>query len=183
MTLRDVGLRIASDAERVVLRLHERLRQGDLTRPQFEALAAAAIARANARAITAADLAVVAAIAAALGEARPPAGIEVDNDQQRLRDAVRSVLDADVASALTVTEAVESTELRLARVARAEPLSMVQTALVLAMGAQQVSGWRRVTGPDPCPLCRQWADDVVRPPTVRMARHHGCSCMAQPVFS
>lgn len=180
MTLRDAMLKLADRAEVEILTLHQRYRGALITRDTFVVLAAAAIARANARAVSLGDLAVAAALLRVTGAAVAPAGITIENDQKRLRDAVTVILDADIASADTSEAVLESVDARLTRIARAEPLSMVQSALVTAMAAQQVEGWTRQTGPDPCPLCTAWADGVVRPTTVRMARHHGCSCIAVP---
>ena len=180
MTLRSALIRVAERSEKELLSLHGSFRSGRITEATFIALAAAAIARANARAVAVADLGIAAAILQATGESVGPVGVVLESDQRRLRDAVRSILTAEIASVDTETDLQESTAARLGRIGRAEPLSMAQTAMLTAMASQGVEGWTRQTGPDPCPLCVSWADGKVRPPTTRMARHHNCSCVARP---
>lgn len=56
-----------------------------------------------------------------------------------------------------------------------------RTAQRDAMDVQQdVDGWRRMAGSNPCPMCRELADGSVLPPSVDVAAHPSCSCIATP---
>lgn len=160
-------------------------RRDRITEEQFVAAAAAAIARANARATTLADIALAAAIAQQLGRAPAPLGLlpeEQHVDQVRLRNAVGAVLAADIATASTAEDLDRSRALRLARIARDEPAGTASAAMTRAMQERRVPGWTRVLSANACPLCQSLADGEVRPPTVQMARHTSCSCVQQPVL-
>lgn len=181
MSLRDVLDRLTAKAEAEVLALWERHQAGAITRSSFVTLAAAAIARSNARGTAVGDLAVAAAVMAQLGRPAAPVGLPVADDQPRLRKAVTSVLDDDPAYPDTADELAASQSLRLARLARAEPANATQDAVGEAMRRHPVKGWTRGLSAKACPLCRSLADGVMRSPDTRMARHAGCSCVQQPV--
>lgn len=172
--------RLSDRTEAQIIKLWRRHVDGEFDVDRFIVLAAAVVARSNARAATTADLALTATIARQLGRMVGPVGIVDTSDQQVLRAAVRKVVDTEVQA--ENEELAESREVRLARLARNEPLVTATKAMGAAMAARGITGWIRKTDPDPCPLCVSWADGVVRPPTVPMARHIGCSCIQQPVL-
>lgn len=181
MSLSVVVARLLAANETAVLALWARHLAGDLDEATFVVLAAAEIDRANARAVTAADAAVAAVLTAQLRRPVPPVGFPVATGQPRLREAVRTVLADPVDYPQTVDELAESRAVRLGRLARAEPAGAAQNAVHEVMQRQPVQGWRRAVNAGACPLCRRWADGKVRRPTVRMARHIGCSCIQQPI--
>lgn len=184
MALTDVVARLLATSETAVLALWERHLAGEFGEDEFVTLAAAEIARHDARATTAGDLAVAVAVTAQLGRGVAPVGLPIVDHQSRLRDAVRTVLRADVDYPATAVEAAMSRASRLGRLARAEPASAAQSAVQVAMERQpMVRGWRRKTDSSPCALCRKWADGKVRPTGMRMNRHTGCSCVQQPVVT
>lgn len=177
---------LAAASEHDVLVLWRRRLAGELSEPAFTRLAALVVARSNLRAVMLADLALTAALMHHLADVVHPLGLQptdAEIDAARLGAAVGTVLAAEIKSVSTAEELVESRRVRLARLARAEPLSTTQDALGRAMTERDVAGWTRETSAKPCPLCTQWADGQIRPPTVRMARHTGCSCVQQPAFT
>lgn len=183
---RDRLAELTDATRRQIDRLWSRHVDGDISREQFVTLAAAVIAQANVRATSLADLALAAALTMSLRRATPPLGLVPDEahiDQSRLRHAVREVLDADVVTAANRAELVASQAVRLGRIARDEPPGTASAAMTTAMREREVSGWTRVTDVKPCPLCQEWDDGQVRPPTVQMARHTGCGCTQQPVVA
>lgn len=171
---------MSSRTEAQIVELWRQHLDGEFDLDRFVVLAAAVVARSNARAATIADLALAATIARQLGRSVGPVGIVETSDQDVLRDAVRKVVDTEVEA--EGDDLAESRESRLARLARNEPLMTATKAMGAAMAARGITGWVRRTDVDPCPKCIEWADGVVRPPTVRMARHIGCSCIQQPVL-
>jgi hypothetical protein len=178
MALRDTVVAIGDSSERQVVGLW----RSHTDEARFVAVAAALIARHNMRAVAAADLGIAAALAVQLRRPVAPLGLMIGvDDIDRLRGSVRTVLDTEVSSAATAEELFDSRAARLGRLARAEPFTRAQDTFTTAMQRHGVRGWRRVTSAKACPLCLSWADGVVRPATVRMARHTGCSCVAQPV--
>jgi hypothetical protein len=76
---------------------------------------------------------------------------------------------------------VEEPRIRIGRMAHAIPLSEWRSGRTEAMVRQEVRGWTRATGPDPCPLCTSLADGAVLPPDAQMIEHPGCSCVQQVV--
>ncbi len=181
MTLRDVLSRLTATTEAAIHDLWRKHQDGYLNEEMFTALAAAAIARANARAVTAGDVSVAIALTIQLGRAVAPVGLTPRDESERLGAAIGTVLAADVAYASTVDEQAESKALRLGRLATAEPVSAAQGAMTEAMQRQPVEGWTRGLSRGACPLCQSWADGEVRPAGVEMASHPGCSCVPQPV--
>lgn len=154
---------------------------GDLDQAHFIPRAAAAIARANARATVLADYSLAAALMVQLRKPVRPVGLRIPADQDRLRDSVRTVLTDQVDYVTTPAEQASSIELRLRRLARAEPSRTAQRAMTEAMKQQPVEGWIRGLSANPCELCVSWADGEVRPPWVEMAQHATCACIQEPV--
>lgn len=183
MPLRDVLGDLADATRSRVLALWASHEAGTIDRGEFVDAAAAAIAAGNERAAATADVALAVMLARRLDDDAGPAGVaRPDGDADRLAGAVDEVLDADIDTATSDEELRASRESRLGRLAAAEPLAAGQDAFMAAMAARRVSGWVRVTDPDPCPLCATLADGRVRPPTVQFARHPGCGCIQRPVM-
>lgn len=152
----------------------------------FDTLAAALVVRANVRAAQLADLALVAEYRRQLRQAVAPLGLAPDElqiDEDRILAALTATLDDDPIDLTDDAELAASRRARLTQVARAEPLVTVSTAMHAAMSERKVPGWVRLPDSNPCPACSRWADGVVRPSTVRMARHRGCACIQQPVLA
>lgn len=171
----------ASQAE--VLTLWDAHLAGRIDEETLVVAVAAVIDRYDARATTVADWAMAVAVGAELGRAVAPVGLPILSSQTRLRDAVRTVLAADIASATTPEQMATSRAARLARLARADPAGTAQDAAGLALQRHPVRGWVRTTSGRACRLCRGWADGIVRPATVRMIRHTGCGCSPRPVVA
>ena len=179
MALRDRLRDLAGDAESDVVGLFDRWQGGGLTETEFVRAAAAAIARANARAIRTADRAAAIQLSRLLRREVEPLADDVDDPRDRLTDSVSTVLAEDPDIAETPQELAESRRRRLGRLARNEPLERGSEAFAAALVASRV-GWTRATGPDACPLCETWDDGQVRPAYVSMPRHPNCSCVRRP---
>ena len=175
---------LASASEAAVLALWARADSGALTDDQFVTLAAAEVARRNARAVGLADAAVAMAVTARTGVPAAPVGLPIIDHQTRLRASIRKVLAEDIVFVESAREKYESIAGRLGRLARAEPARVAQSSMQQAMKQHPpVSGWVRGLSAKPCPLCRSWADGKTRSADIPMNRHAGCSCVPQPVVS
>lgn len=154
---------------------------GVITLNQFRSYAAAVIVQANAAGVTIADLGLAADLTRNLGRVTPPLGVQPNSnqlDQTRVEAAIDTVLDMEPDE---VSDLSESRRLRLAQVARSEPLLTVATTVTAGMVARNLPGWVRQVDADPCPKCIAWADGVVRPAGTPMRRHNGCACIQRPV--
>lgn len=159
--------------------------RGELTAAEFRRLAATAVAAANARGVTLADLGVTAEVIRQLRRPTRPLALRptaAQLDQRRIARDIDRILDKHPAIADTPERLAESREDRLSAWAASEPLLTVATTVGIAMTRRRVGGWTRRLLGDSCPLCIGWADGVVRSPTTRMARHPGCDCIQQPQF-
>lgn len=173
MSYHDTLNRLAENVQADVLAAFEAWQAGALTRDQFIELTAALIARANARAVALADLALASTLTVELGQVRPTVGVTAPDDQGRLRGAVTTLVVA--AAAVDVTA-------RLSRLATAEPAAAAQIAWVDGMGQwDDVEGWIRQLDADACELCQSWATDTVFPTTTKMLHHPGCQCTPKPI--
>ena len=148
---------------------------GKLTADQFVQVAALVVSRANARAVTLADMALAAALSVELGVAHPAAGVMPVADQERLRDGLRTLVAAHAAGDDVVA--------RVERFAAAEPMAAAQRGWRDAMAEfDAVEGWVRQLDGDACELCQKWAgSDEVFPKTMTMNHHTGCQCTPKPV--
>lgn len=169
----DALTRLAAETERAALALLA----GDLDSDRLAGVLAALIARANARGHYLSETALAGYLARMLGV--PPrvvaAGLPVApqaTDLDRLASAAAVALaDPDRAG------------VRVARLARAEPLQTAQAAMSRAMDERdEVAGWRREPEPDACEPCRNLAGDAVLPTSMPMWHHPGCVCTQQPVL-
>jgi hypothetical protein len=180
---RDGVGRLADQTEKQIRALFVRYEQGRMDRDAFVALAAALLATARARGVALADLTLTAGVIRALGEVDAPLGLTPpEEDTERLQTSVSSVLDADVKTAETPEQKSESIANRLGRLGRDSPVEAAVWALSLAATRRNVGGWVRETDRDPCKVCQNLADGVVRPFSVMMKRHTGCACVPQPVL-
>lgn len=172
--------RLSASTQRDVGVLWARHTRGNLSRPQFVALAAARIAAADRRAATLADAALVAQLMAALREPVAPLGLEAANaDQARLAGALVTVIDAPVQAE---GEALDlSVRSRVERLAGNEPLVTAAVAMRegMTLRSDVVRGWTRSTSPGACELCTGWSSGGPFPPQAVMARHPGCTCVQQ----
>ena len=178
--------RLAAQAAAQVDALWARHVAGDLPLPSFRSLAAAVIVRANAAGVNVGDLGLAAELTRNLGRPVSPLGIRPDAvqvDHARVAAAIDTVLEADPQTATNAVELADSRRLRLSQVARSEPLLTVAATVQSGMISRGIPGWVRQVDADPCPKCVAWADGVVRPASVPMARHNGCACIQQPVLS
>lgn len=179
MALRDRLRDLSSEAQSDVFALFDRYEGGGLTREQFVAAVAAVIARADGRAVRVADRAAAIQMSRLLRAQVAPEPTELEDQRPRLRDAVTTLLDERPEVATSAALLAVSQRKRLGRLARAEPLQRGQEAVQANLERREV-GWVRATGPDPCPLCQEWDDGEVRPASVPMPHHTGCSCVQRP---
>jgi hypothetical protein len=152
---------------------------------QFLRLASLVVARANAAGVVLADLGVTAEAVRQLRRTLPPLGLRPDPvqlDQARIQLALTRIIGADIDTADTPAELAASRRARVSRFGADEAHLTLATATQRALIARQ-AGWIREVDADPCPICIDLADGVVRPPTVRMARHRGCACIQAPKFT
>lgn len=180
---RDGVTRLANQTEKEIAALYARLEQGSIDRDTFVVLAARVIARARARGVSLADLALAAEAIRQIGEASGPLGLTpLDGDRERLEGSVASVLDERPDHIDDRERLRESQRARLARLARDSSAEAATWGMRLAMIERGVRGWVRETDADPCPVCTNLADGVVRSPRVTMLRHTGCACVQRSVF-
>ena len=159
---------------------------------------AAAINRANAAAVTLADVWLSVQIEELAGQPVPTVGVLPVDNSERLTKAATTVLD-DAASysrqkSVTPDQPAESEilanepvapEPRLERLARAEVFETAQQATLDAMQKQPlVDGWVRHMDADPCQLCRWWwREGRIWPKAHPMPRHKGCNCTPHVVLT
>ena len=176
MSYRARARKLAAESEKEAL---DALDRTPFQQPRWEVARAApfvgaVIARHCAKAVGLADVALTAMLRKETGRALPTIGLGLpDGEVDRLISAVETVLDD-----------ANDPRPRLGRLARAEPLQAGRRAFHDAMKRRGIPGWtRRTGGTDVCPLCQQLDDGSVLPPTVPMATHPGCSCVATPVLT
>jgi hypothetical protein len=178
---RDGVARLAARTERELQALYGRYEAGLLSKEQFVALAAALLTRARIQGVGLADLALTAEAIMQLREPTAPLGLTVpDGDNGRLQRSVGSVLTVEVqAEGDDFRRSIKDRLLRLARDSAAEA-----AVWAYGVGMQQrgAKGWVRVTDRDPCKVCQNLADGVVRSPSVVMKRHTGDMCVQSAVF-
>lgn len=181
---RDAVGTLAARTEREAVVLFDRYQKGDIGRDRFVALAAAVLARARAKGVALADLTLAAEIVRTLRRRTAPLGLTPpEDDTPRLQRSVATVLDQDVASASTPEELRGSQEARLGRLARDSAAEAAVFGLRLgALTRGLDGGWTRETDLNPCPVCTNLADGVVRSWTVTMKRHTGCACVPRASF-
>ena len=164
-TLHELG----QETERQILALW-RLVPGELDPADFDELAAVIIATASAQGAALAELSLVAVIDAQTGAVAPLTAATMPAhhlDTDRLVRALR-----------TARESSGDPIMRLARLARSEPVESSQRAYSRALAESPVvEGWYRGLDADPCQLCRWWhRDGRVWPKSHPMPTHTGCEC-------
>lgn len=173
MTYRDTLKGLSADAERQAVGIFDRFSSGDLDFDTAVAVLAAVVAKANARAVALADLALAATLMRQLRRPvatiglLPPAG-----DAERLHKA-----------ATTLLSITDVTPARVARLARVEPLTAASTAYSEAVKkSPHVTGWRRGTHGTKCQLCNWWSrGGQVWSAETPLQTHKGCTCTQIPV--
>lgn len=179
MSFRDRLRDLADESQREVQGLFDRFQGGGLSREQLVAAVAAVIARADGRAVRVADRSAAIQLTRLYRREVPTSGEAIEDQRPRLRDAVTTLLDEQPEIATTAGLLAASQRKRLGRLARNEPLQRGQER-VQQMFARNNAGWTRAIGGDACPLCNDWDDGKVRPASVDMPRHTGCSCVQVP---
>lgn len=179
MSLRSRLRDLSDESQTAVLDLFDRWQAGGLTEAQFTAAVAAVIARANGRAIRTADRAAAIQLSRLFRRQVRPSADELPDMRSRISDGVTTLLAERPQIATTAALLAVSQRQRLARLARNEPLQRGQEK-VQEMFGRHDAGWTRAVGGDACPLCQRWDDGEVRPASIPMPRHTGCSCVQVP---
>lgn len=181
---RDAVGNLAARTEREVVALFGRYQKGVIDRSRFVALAAAVLARARAKGVALADFALATQIVRTLGERTAPLGLTPPSeDTEKLQQSVTTLLNEDIISASTPEALRESQAVRLGRLARDSAAEAAVFGFML--GARERSlkgGWTRETDLNPCQVCSNLADGVVRSWNVTMKRHTGCACTPRASF-
>lgn len=167
--------RLADQTRATVVALWARQTAGEITSAQFRTLAAAAVAQANTAGVTLADVGLAAEVTRHLRRSVAPLGLtptDVQVDQDRM------ARDIDRITARTLEP-----EDQLGDWASSEPHLTVAATVQRAMPRHGIERWTRGLSGGSCPKCTGWADGVARPTSVPMARHVGCDCIQQPVFT
>lgn len=181
---RDAVGSLVSRTEREVTTLFRRYQAGELDRPRFMALASAVLARARVQGVALADLALTGAIIRALGQRATPLGLTPpEGDAERLRESVATLMGQEIDYAGTPEQLQRSQGLRLARLARDSAAEAAVFGFALGARERRIDGgWTRETDMNPCKVCSNLADGVVRSWSVQMKRHTGCACVPSPAF-
>lgn len=168
---------LASSTERDMAGIYAGIVAGTLSTADAITAIALVVNRANARATGLGDLYVSQAIEEAIGEATPSIGILPVDHSERLLKAAETIL---------VEPPTDATpeDVRLARLARCEPLEVAQKTVTEAMIAHPlVEGWVRQMDADPCQLCQWWSrGGRVWPKQHPFQSHKGCNCQPRIVL-
>lgn len=164
MTYADTTDRLADASEKDLLTLYRAL-----DREAFTVAAARVLARYNARATTLADLSL------ALTTRGLPVGLIPADETARLELSFRTLTER------IDNDAPEIAEAKVARIARAEPLSTGRRAYrdaALRRGLE--GGWTRAAAGNACDFCKRLADGTVLSWETSMADHPSCNCVQVP---
>jgi len=176
-------LRLADGLRDRLARLWASYEADRLALADFRSLAAVAVAQANQAGVQLADIGLAAEVTRQIRRPTAPLGLRptpVQTDQRRILRDVDRIIESVPA---TVENLSASRGTRLGDWGRTEPLLTVATAVQTGMTRRGAEGWVRQVDADPCPLCVQLDDGVVRSTSVRMARHPGCGCVQSPIFN
>lgn len=167
---------LAAAAQSQALAVYAAYQAGRLTRAEAVSVIAAVINGANASAVALADAGLSVQIEYATGQPAPATGITPTDAAERLQKAVDSILDE---------EQPDNTQMRIERLARAEPLEAAQNATIDAIQHQPlVEGWTRQMDADPCQLCRWWwREGRIWPKEHPFQSHKGCNCTPKVVLA
>jgi hypothetical protein len=181
---------LAAAAQSQALAVYTAYQAGRLTRDQAVTLIAAAVNQSNAAAVSLADAGVSVQIEHATGQPTPATGIFPTDDADRLEKAVHTIFDEDQPAAGEAAPEGEQppppdTQMRIERLAHAEPLEAAQNATVDAIQQQPlVEGWTRQMDADPCQLCRWWwREGRIWPKDHPFQSHKGCNCTPKVVLA
>lgn len=169
MTYTDTLAALAASTEESVVALYERFLAGELTEAEFVELATAALAVAEARGASLADVALATTLSVQRGTAVATVGLAATVTRSLARQVITEALldPGDVTEALRVN-------------VRAETLAAAQDAYGEGMRQQGVDSWTRVLNSGACALCHDLAGDVL-PAKAEMYHHKGCGCTQRPV--
>ena len=154
MSYQGVVERIREDTKRKVMAAWRMYGTGQITRRQFEQLAAAILGQAGVKAAAVADVSVSLELSALNRRLEATAGVLPK--RRTYLDAVETILD----------DTDHDTIMQLKRLALNAPLEAAQTAASTAISQSGASGWVRQMDPDPCQLCR-WCSSCSRADTRR----------------
>lgn len=115
----------------------------------------------------------------------PPPGTP-EYEQWKIDSPVPEIDSDDYTHMPPIWEAEpDNAEMRLERLARAEPLEAAQQAAHTAMQSHDlVEGWTRQMDADPCQLCRWWwREGRVWPKEHPFQSHKGCNCQPTVVLA
>lgn len=157
---------------------------GKLTRAVAVAGIAGRINLANAKATALADYFLAAQITALSGEPTPAVGVVPVDDSKRLTKAVETTLSEPLGTPEQSKPSDDTTEKRLTRLARSEPLTTAQAATTEAMTKQPlIEGWIRELHEGACELCVWWwREGRVWPKSHPLQSHPGCLCSQRIVL-
>ncbi|AWG51484.1 hypothetical protein DDT48_20160 [Mycobacteroides abscessus] len=197
---------LATSTERQALAIYAELQADRLPPSETTLLLAALINRANASAVSLADVWLAVQIEEQTGQPVPTVGVLPVDDSERLAKAVNTVLSEgnggqsvvnagqkqagvsdDRANHLPdagqMADQTNAPDMRLQRMARGEVFEAAQRATHDAMQKQPlVEGWVRHMDADPCQLCRWWwREGRIWPKSHRMPTHKGCNCQPRIV--
>ncbi|GAA4294683.1 hypothetical protein [Mycobacterium paraffinicum] len=172
---------LAATTATQALTVYAAYQAGQLTRDQAVALIAAIVNQANAAAVSLADAGLSVQIEHATGSPAPATGITPTDAAERLHKAVDTILDEQQPD----PEQPDSTQMRIERLARAEPLEAAQNATIDAMQKQPlVEGWTRHRSPGCCLLCTWWwREGRIWPKEHPFQSHKGCNCTPKVVLA
>lgn len=195
---------LAASAEREVLAVYADMLSGRIPPNTGTVLIAAAVNRANATAVSLADVWLAVQIEELAGQPVPTVGVLPVDSSERLLKAATTVLQTSQSAmfsdpssnsrqeSVTADQGTETENLantpdmrRLERLARSEVFETAQQATHDAMQKQPlVEGWVRHMDADPCQLCRWWwRDGRIWPKAHPMPRHKGCNCQPKVVLA
>jgi hypothetical protein len=166
--------RFAQRVEDDLVALHNRLDVGELTMPDFVALATVLLVRARAAGVAVADLALAAELSVLLGRAVPALGLPVP-------DELLTTAHAAVEDTVTSPQYQVNAAAAVAVLGRSQALEAVQDAYTEGLRERRVPAWTRVLNGGACGLCADLAGDVL-PGHAEMYHHKGCGCSQRPIM-
>jgi hypothetical protein len=180
---------LSADTVAQVLVVYAAFQAGQITQAEAEAIIATIVNQANAVALSLADVALAVQIEVATGLVTPPVGVLPVDSTDRLVKAVNTILvDQPVVEPEQPEpepDRPDPAEMRLERLARAEPLEASQDGSLEAMQEQpRVEGWTRQMDADPCQLCEWWwREGRIWPKEHPFQKHKGCNCQPKIVVA
>ena len=173
MSYREIVVKLGEATVEKVLAVFGQYQSGVLGMDAAVSVIATIVAKANARAVSLADMSLASTLMVQLRTPVVVTGASVPvTDPDRLAKGARTLLSL-----------AEVTEDRIARYARSEPLEAASRAYSAAISKSPlVDGWTRGVRADGCQLCQWWSrDGRVWPKDHTMPTHKGCTCHQVPV--